>query len=121
VLQSISRALSAADDAGIPAVVCGEMAGTPAYAVVLAGLGARDLSMTASAIPRVRRALASIDVAGAQEIVRECLRCDGADEAEEVVRVRFAERWGALFPPKTLPAPKAGGYNFERVEEIARS
>ncbi|MDT7540930.1 MAG: phosphoenolpyruvate-protein phosphotransferase system enzyme [Acidobacteriota bacterium] len=121
VLQSISRVLSAATDAGIPAVICGEMAGTPAYAVVLAGLGARDLSMTASAIPRVRRALAGIDVAGAQDVARECLECACADEAEEIVRVRFTERWPSLFPPKTLPARKAEGYNFKRVDETAPS
>jgi phosphotransferase system enzyme I (PtsI) len=116
VLQSVGRALKAANDAGIPAVVCGEMAGTPAYAVVLVGLGARDLSMTATAIPRVRRVLAGVDAAGAEEIARACLECAGADEAEEIVRVRLSERWGALFPPKTLPAPKAEGYNFDRAE-----
>jgi phosphotransferase system enzyme I (PtsI) len=116
VLQSISRVLTAARDAGIPAVVCGEMAGTPAYAAVLVGLGARDLSMTATAIPRVRRALAGIDAAGAEAVARECLECAGADEAEEIVRARFSERWGALFPPKSLPAPKQRGYNFEQVE-----
>jgi phosphotransferase system enzyme I (PtsI) len=119
VLQSISRVISVAHDAGIPAIVCGEMAGSPAYAVVLAGLGARDLSMTATAIPRVRRALASVDVAGAQDVARECMECAGADEAEEIVRVRFTERWGALFPPKSLPARKAEGYNSRRVEESA--
>ncbi len=119
VLQSISRTLSAARDAGIPAVVCGEMAGTPAYAVVLVGLGARDLSMTATAITRVRRALAGVDAAGAEMIARECLECASADDVEEVVRVRFAERWGALFPPKTLPAPKAEGYNFHGAEAVS--
>lgn len=118
VLQSIRRVIAAANDARIPTVVCGEMAGTPAYAVVLVGLGARELSMTATAIPRVRRALAGVTCAGAEDVARECLSCAGADEAEEVVRLRFAERWGALFPPKTLPAEKAEGYNFERVGRI---
>ena len=40
VLESISRTLQAARDAGIPTIVCGEMASTPAYGVVLLGLGA---------------------------------------------------------------------------------
>ncbi|MFN2599195.1 MAG: phosphoenolpyruvate--protein phosphotransferase [Pyrinomonadaceae bacterium] len=115
VLASISRTVAAAADANIPVVVCGEMAGTPAYAVVLLGLGARDLSMTATAIPRVRRALEGVDAAGATEIARECLQASGAGEAEEIVRARFAERWGALFPPKSLPAPKGEGYNFPEI------
>jgi len=33
VLESISRTLKAAGAAGIPAIVCGEMDSTPAYAV----------------------------------------------------------------------------------------
>jgi phosphotransferase system enzyme I (PtsI) len=119
VLQSISRVLEAAGRAGIPCVVCGEMAGTPAYAAVLVGLGARDLSMTATAIPRVRRALAGVDAAGAAEIARECMACAGADEAEEVVRVRLGERWGDIFPPKSLPPPKGEGYNFDQVGHTA--
>jgi phosphoenolpyruvate-protein phosphotransferase (PTS system enzyme I) len=106
VLQSINRTLDAARRAFIPAVVCGEMASTPAYAVVLIGLGATDLSMTPSSIPRVRRTIEGIKFADAQEIVLECLECDTADDVEEHVRVRFSENWPHLFPPKSLPAPR---------------
>jgi phosphotransferase system enzyme I (PtsI) len=119
VLQSVSRVLGAARGAGIPCVVCGEMAGTPAYAAVLVGLGARELSMTATAIPRVRRALSGVDAAGAAEVARECMACAGADEAEEVVRARLGERWGDIFPAKSLPPPKGGGYNFGQVGHTA--
>jgi phosphotransferase system enzyme I (PtsI) len=104
VLQSISRTLDAARRAFIPAVVCGEMASTPAYAVVLIGLGATELSMTAASIPRVRRAIAAIKFADAQAIAHECLECETAEDVEELVRVRFSENWAQLFPPKSLPA-----------------
>src|SRR4028119_1287530 len=40
VLQSIHRTIEAAGAAGIPAIVCGEMAAPPAYAPVLVGRGA---------------------------------------------------------------------------------
>ena len=106
VLQSIERTLRAASEAQIPAIVCGEMAATPAYALVLVGLGARELSMTASSMPRVRRALAGIDAASATEIAELCLRCATADEVEEVVRVRLGENWPHLFSPENLPAAK---------------
>jgi phosphotransferase system enzyme I (PtsI) len=106
VLLSIERTLEAARKAFIPAVVCGEMASTPAYAVVLIGLGAIDLSMTPSSIPRVRRVIEGIKYADAQEITLECLECDTADDVEEHVRVRFAKNWPHLFPPKSLPAPR---------------
>ena len=80
------------------------MASTPAYAVVLIGLGATALSMTAASIPRVRRAIAAIKFADAQAIAHECLECETADDVEELVRVRFSENWAQLFPPKSLPA-----------------
>lgn len=104
VLQSISRTLEAARGAGIPANVCGEMAATPVYAVILLGLGALDFSMTASSIPRVRRALSGISAADAREIATACLACATADEVEELVRTRFGALWPHLFPPKSLPA-----------------
>ncbi len=108
VLQSIERTLDAARRAFIPAVVCGEMAGTPAYAVILVGLGATQLSMAASSIPRVRRTIEGIRFAEAQQIAHECLDCEAADDVEELVRVRFAANWPHLFPPKSLPAPRVG-------------
>lgn len=106
VLQSIGRTIKAAAAAGIPAIVCGEMAATPAYALVLVGLGTRVLSMTASAMPRVRRTLARIDAVSASEIADECLQCATADDAEEIVRRQLGKRWPHLFSPENLPAPK---------------
>ena len=108
VLESISRTLNAAREAAIPAIVCGEMASTPAYAVVLVGLGATDLSMTPSSIPRVTRVLGGIDSRDATAIATECLRCATADEVEDLVRERFMTKWPQLFTPKTLPAGRAG-------------
>ena len=103
VLEGISRSLNAAQHAHIPAIVCGEMASTPAYAVLLIGLGATDLSMTPSAMPRVRKALAGIDSASARAIVEECLACEGADEVEYLVHERLGSRWPHLFPASSLP------------------
>lgn len=108
VLQSIKRTIEAAGSAGIPAVVCGEMAATPAYALVLVGLGARVLSMAASSMPRVRRTLAQVDVASAGEIAALCLNSATADDAEEVVRAQLGSRWPHLFSPENLPAQKSG-------------
>ena len=104
VLRSIDTSLKAARKAGIPAIVCGEMASTPAYAVLLLGLGATELSMTPSAIPRVRATLTEIDTRDARLIAEQCLRCTTADEVENLVRERFAELWYALFPAAALPS-----------------
>lgn len=106
VLHSIDQSLKAAINAGIPAIVCGEMASTPAYAVLLIGLGATELSMTPSSIPRVRQAIAGIHSRDARLIAEECLTCETADDVENLVRERFTKLWPQLFPPASLPAPR---------------
>lgn len=109
VLTSVRRALDAARAAGIPSVVCGEMAGSPAYAAVLLGLGARELSMAPASIPRVRRAIEGIEEKSVVEIADACLECADADEVEELVRAGLGGRWPNLFPPEILPPPKSKG------------
>lgn len=106
VLSSIYQTLNAAKLAGIPAIVCGEMASTPAYAALLVGLGAVDLSMTPASIPRVRRSLAGIDSRDARAIANECLECATADEVELLVRERFQAHWAEIFPSDSLPQPR---------------
>jgi phosphotransferase system enzyme I (PtsI) len=104
VLFGINRTLQSAADAGIPVILCGEMASTPAYAVLLLGLGATDLSMTPALIPRIRNTLVHIDTNEARSIVETCLTCATADDVEEIVRVEFKKCWPDLFPPESLPA-----------------
>ena len=104
VLHSIDQSLKAGAHAGIRVIVCGEMASTPAYAVLLIGLGATDLSMTPSSIPRVRRAIAGIHSHDARLIAEACLKSDTADDVENLVRERFTKLWPSLFPPASLPA-----------------
>jgi len=103
VLYGIDRTLRAAREANIPVIVCGEMASTPAYAVLLAGMGTIDLSMIPAMIPRVRTVLTQIDTNEAQEVATKCLAAGTADEVEELVRNEFKARWPALFPPNALP------------------
>jgi len=52
---------------GKPVAICGEMAGRPLEACVLAGLGYRTLSMSAGSIGPVKRALARCDAARLSE------------------------------------------------------
>ena len=103
VLYGISRTLDAANKAAIPVIVCGEMASTPAYAVLLAGLGAVDLSMIPALIPRVRAALSKIRVDEAREVAIKTLTAATADEVEDLVRNEFKVRWPELFPAGSLP------------------
>jgi phosphotransferase system enzyme I (PtsI) len=108
VLYGINRSLQAARQRGIDAIVCGEMASTPVYATLLIGLGAVDLSMTPSALPRIRRVLSKIDAETARRIAEEALTCESADEVEDLVRERFRANWPGVFPLSSLPVARKG-------------
>jgi phosphotransferase system enzyme I (PtsI) len=87
VLYGISRTIEAANSAQIPVIVCGEMASTPAYAVLLVGLGAVDLSMIPAMIPRVRNVLTQINANDVHELALKCLAAATADEVEDLVKI----------------------------------
>jgi phosphotransferase system enzyme I (PtsI) len=60
VLRTIAGVVQAAAGAGIPLSLCGEMAADPLQALVLLGLGVRELSMRPAAIPHVTAALRAV-------------------------------------------------------------
>jgi phosphoenolpyruvate-protein phosphotransferase len=85
VLQLIGQAVDAAGRAGIELSVCGEMAGDPAAALALVGLGVRSLSMAAPGLPAVRRAIQSSDAAALASATRAALD----DASAKAARARF--------------------------------
>ncbi len=104
VIRSIKTVLIAAAKCRIPAVVCGEMAGSPVYVALLIGLGATELSMNVNSMERVRRTIEGIAFEEAREIVGELGSCRTSDEIEDHIRRRFTEKWSHLFTPDSLPA-----------------
>jgi multiphosphoryl transfer protein len=70
VLALVSAVTAAAAEHGRWVGVCGELAGDPEAAVLLAGLGVRELSMAGSRIPAVKAALREIDSAEAESRAR---------------------------------------------------
>ncbi len=66
VLRLIQFATEAALRARIPVSVCGEIAGDPRYSALLLGLGIRELSMAAAALPRVKQRIRGLDGVAAQ-------------------------------------------------------
>lgn len=103
VLRAVKIVLRAAENRGIPATVCGEMARSPVYAAVLIGLGANDLSMSPNSMRRNRRIISNIAYEEAHEIVKELETCKTAAEIEKKVREKFRKKWAHLFDKKDLP------------------
>jgi phosphocarrier protein FPr len=85
VLRLIASVTAGAAAHGRWVGVCGELAGDPAAAVLLAGLGVRELSMAAARIPEVKEALRGIELARAQEVARSALDLEDAAAVLEAV------------------------------------
>jgi multiphosphoryl transfer protein len=73
VLALVAAVTAAGAEHGRWVGVCGELAGDPRAAVLLAGLGVRELSMAGSRIPAVKAALREVDWAAAESAARGAL------------------------------------------------
>jgi phosphoenolpyruvate-protein kinase (PTS system EI component) len=86
VLELIRRTTAAGNARGIWTAVCGELAGDPRAAILLIGLGVRELSMSASSIPHVKAAVRTTDLRRAEAAAREALSLSSAGEVRELLR-----------------------------------
>ncbi|MEU3961380.1 phosphoenolpyruvate--protein phosphotransferase [Streptomyces buecherae] len=86
LLDLVHAAAQAAQTRGKSCGVCGEAAADPLLACVLTGLGVTSLSMSPTAIPRVRATLAQYTLAACQEAARAALAADTPQEAREAVK-----------------------------------
>ena len=101
VLRAIAGIVAGADAAGIPVAVCGELAGDPAGALVLVGLGVDELSADAGSLDEVRGALAACTRGELEELAQTALG------ARDATAVRAAA--AALIARVTGPAGATGG------------
>jgi phosphotransferase system enzyme I (PtsI) len=85
VLRLVGEVGAAGATLGKPVGVCGEAAADPLLAVVLVGLGATTLSMSASALADVRAALADFTLEQARHLAGAALNADGAASARAAV------------------------------------
>ncbi|QQR72713.1 MAG: phosphoenolpyruvate--protein phosphotransferase [Holophagales bacterium] len=89
LLRMIRMTVRAANAAGIPASLCGEMAGDPRFLPLLIGLGLRRLSLNPRTVPALRRLVRELDVRELERCAERCLDLGTAAEVErELSRVR---------------------------------
>jgi phosphoenolpyruvate-protein phosphotransferase (PTS system enzyme I) len=99
VLRTLQQIVAVGQAYERPVSVCGEMAADPLQALVLVGLGLRELSMTPSAIPRVKEALRASRAEDARRVALVCLGLPTAEEIEVRLRAELGE---ALRPAAVL-------------------
>jgi len=73
VIRILKMIVDAAHAAGIWVGVCGELAGDPRFTPLLVGLGVNELSASAIFIPRIKKAIQSLDFTTCQGLVAQML------------------------------------------------
>lgn len=89
VLRAIRQVIKAATAKGRPVCVCGEEAGEPSFACLLAGLGARELSLSPGRAALVRQALRGVRCRDAEEVAHMALGCSTPEEVRELLAGLF--------------------------------
>jgi len=92
ILRLIRGVIEAGAHHDKPVFVCGAMASDPLAAVLLVGMGLRELSLEASSIPDVRAAMEAITVAEAEAAAERARECSTAAEVEDLFRDTFGDR-----------------------------
>jgi phosphotransferase system enzyme I (PtsI) len=91
VLRTIDGVVRAAGAQGVPVSICGEMAADPMQALLLVGLGVRELSMSPGAIAGVKAAIRSASAARLEPVSRASLSLATAEEIGAMLRRELAE------------------------------
>ncbi len=84
LLRLVRETVDGAEAHGRWVGVCGELAGDPPAALLLAGLGVRELSMAPPLVPEVKAALRAISMADARAVAAQALAAEDADEARRL-------------------------------------
>nr|MDQ2696234.1 phosphoenolpyruvate-protein phosphotransferase PtsP [Pseudomonadota bacterium] len=78
--------------AGRPVSVCGEMAGDPAAALLLMGMGVDSLSMSPANLPKIKWVVRAFAFAEARRLLAAALRMDSAAAIRQLLHGALEER-----------------------------
>ena len=96
----MKKVIEAGEKYDKPVIICGEMAGSPVYAAILVGLGAKELSMNLNSILRVRKTVSQIAFEEAREIYKALEKCSTSAEIEAKGQRKFSSKMGAFVQRK---------------------
>jgi phosphotransferase system enzyme I (PtsI) len=97
VLRLIKQVVDVGHKEGIRVAMCGEMAGEPAYTMILLGLGLDELSMNPLAIPRVKKIIRGATLKESKALLNKVMTFSSTAEirtfVEATMRKRFPEEF----------------------------
>ncbi|MGB2764994.1 MAG: phosphoenolpyruvate--protein phosphotransferase [Candidatus Aminicenantaceae bacterium] len=85
ILRLIKFIIETAQREGKEIAVCGEMAADPLAAIVLLGFGLKNFSMNPIFIPRIKKALRSVEYKTVKKVVQKVMKLKTAQEIEECI------------------------------------
>jgi phosphotransferase system enzyme I (PtsI) len=91
VLRLIKNVIETGHKQGIWVGMCGEMAGEPAFALILLGLGLDEFSTSPVNIPRIKQIIRSVDYKTAQKLAEEALELATGAEVEEFANLKLRQ------------------------------
>lgn len=86
VLRLIKKVIDAAHEKGIRAGMCGEMASSAEYAILLLGLGLDEFSMVPASIPHVKNVIRSFSYEEAKKIAEKAMEMDNSDDIIKLLK-----------------------------------
>ncbi|MBN2439611.1 MAG: phosphoenolpyruvate--protein phosphotransferase, partial [Deltaproteobacteria bacterium] len=98
VLRLIRHVVDVGHKAGIRVAMCGEMAGEPAYTMILLGLGLDELSMNPLAIPRVKKIIRGATMKESKALLNKVMTLSSAAEIREFVEEAMRKHFPEEFP-----------------------
>jgi phosphotransferase system enzyme I (PtsI) len=93
VLRLIKQVIDIGHGAGIRVAMCGEMAGEPAYIMILLGLEIDELSMNPLAIPKVKKVIRGSTLKESKELLEKVMTFSSASEIREFVNNYMRNRF----------------------------
>lgn len=97
VLRLIRYIIKTVEKEGKEITVCGEMAADPLAATVLLGFGLKKFSMNPIFIPRIKKALRSVEYSQVKKMVNQALDFKTAQEVEEFLIERILVKYPKAF------------------------
>lgn len=91
VLRLIRQIIQVAHENGLWVSMCGEMAGEPAMALLLLGLGLDSFSTSPANVPVIKQVIRSVPTFRAKEVVKEVFRLTTGKEVEAYAKARLYE------------------------------
>jgi len=93
MLRVLKQIITSAEAIGLDVSLCGEMAGDPMGALLLTGMGYRNLSMNGRSVARVKYLLRRIDLMDAEELASRVLQAHFTTDVRHMTAA-FMERRG---------------------------